>query len=48
LTTQIVPEFYDNKEIWNGKMIEARKFIKEGFSASRMLKDYIEKHYVSE
>lgn len=48
LTTQIIPEFYDNKEVWNGKMIEARKFIKEDFSASRMLKDYIEKHYVSE
>lgn len=48
LTDQIVPEYYDRKDSWQNKMIEARKFIQKEFSASRMLKDYIEKHYTSE
>lgn len=48
LTTQVVPEYYDQKEVWQKKMTEARNFIKTEFSASRMLKDYIEKHYLSQ
>lgn len=45
LTTQIIPEYYDHKENWQKKMRDSRQFVIEQFSATRMLKDYIEKHY---
>lgn len=43
---QIIPEYNGDKEKWQSRMREARSFIQEEFSAGRMLKDYIEKHYL--
>jgi starch phosphorylase len=48
LEWEIVPAYYDEgrvTELWRNKMKNARKLALENFSATRMLKDYIEKIY---
>lgn len=47
LSNQVIPQFFDSKDEWNKRMQEARGFIKDEFSASKMLRGYIEKHYLN-
>lgn len=47
LSSQVIPQYYDQPDLWQKKIREAREFIIDNFSASRMLKNYIEMHYSS-
>lgn len=48
LENEIIPAYYDDghaTDLWKNKMKNARSVVKDNFSATRMLRDYIEKIY---
>jgi starch phosphorylase len=42
---KILPDYYNNKPLWNDKMDKSRKLIIDKFNTKRMLREYVSKLY---
>lgn len=47
LENEIMPMYYNDKAMWYKKALSAKQFVEKNFCSDRMLKDYIDKMYLS-